>query len=210
MVDAPSSRARVAADVTLELDEGDDGGEDDISLFDASPSSPERDDCSLSETLEDWKAILLVAAASAAWGLTTVVARRTTSIPPLKMQALTSVVAAPALLAASFAFEGDVVARAMAATWMVWASVVWAALASTVGATALLFWLVQRREPGRVTPWFLLTPLVSCGIGIGLMGDTLTLQLVLGGGATLVGVALVALSERRAALRAATDRQIQT
>ena len=57
MVDAPSSRARVAADVTLELDEGDDGGEDDISLFDASPSSPERDDCSLSETLEDWKAI---------------------------------------------------------------------------------------------------------------------------------------------------------
>jgi O-acetylserine/cysteine efflux transporter len=61
-----------------------------------------------------------------------------------------------------------------------------------------------------VTPWFLLTPLVSCGIGIGLMGDTLTLQLVLGGGATLVGVALVALSERRAALRAAADRQIQT
>jgi len=57
MVDAPSSRARVAADDTLELDEGDDGGEDDISLFDASPSSPERDDCSLSETLEDWKAI---------------------------------------------------------------------------------------------------------------------------------------------------------
>ena len=57
MVDAPSSRARVAADDTLELDEGDDGGEDDISLFDASPSSPECDECSLSETLEDWKAI---------------------------------------------------------------------------------------------------------------------------------------------------------
>jgi hypothetical protein len=57
MVHAPSSRARVAADDTLEIDEGDDGGEDDISLFDASPSSPERDDCSLSETLEDWKAI---------------------------------------------------------------------------------------------------------------------------------------------------------
>ena len=31
-----------------------------------------------------------------------------------------------------------------------------------------------------------------------------------GGGATLVGVALVALSERRAAVRAAADRQIQT
>ena len=121
-----------------------------------------------------------------------------------------AVVAAPVLLAASFAFEGDVVAKAMSASWLVWTTIVWAGLASTVGATALLFWLVQRREPGRVTPWFLLTPLVSCGIGIGLMGDTLTLQLVLGGGATLVGVALVALSERRAAARAAADRQIQT
>lgn len=158
----------------------------------------------------DLPGIALGLVASCLWALGTVLVRRMPGVPPLKMQALTSVVAAPALLAASFAFEGDVVAKAMAATWMVWASVVWAALASTVGATALLFWLVQRREPGRVTPWFLLTPLVSCGIGIGLMGDTLTLQLVLGGGATLVGVALVALSERRAAVRADADRQIQT
>jgi len=56
-----------------------------------------------------------------------------------------------------------------------------------------------------VTPWFLLTPLVSCGIGIGLMGDQLTPQLMLGGAATLVGVALVALSERRAAAAASVS-----
>ena len=61
-----------------------------------------------------------------------------------------------------------------------------------------------------MTPWFLLTPLLSVGIGVGLMGDQITLQLVLGGGATLLGVALVALSERRAAVRAAADRQNQT
>jgi O-acetylserine/cysteine efflux transporter len=158
----------------------------------------------------DLPGIALGLIASALWALGTVLVRRMPGVPPLKMQALTSVVAAPVLLAASFAFEGDVVAKAMSASWLVWTTIVWAGLASTVGATALLFWLVQRREPGRVTPWFLLTPLVSCGIGIGLMGDTLTLQLVLGGGATLVGVALVALSERRAAVRAAADRQIQT
>jgi O-acetylserine/cysteine efflux transporter len=117
----------------------------------------------------DLPGIALGLVASCLWALGTVLVRRMPGVPPLKMQALTSVVAAPALLAASFAFEGDVVAKAMAANWMVWASVVWAALASTVGATALLFWLVQRREPGRVTPWFLLTPLVSCGIGIGLI-----------------------------------------
>ena len=90
------------------------------------------------------------------------------------------------------------------ATPFIWGLVVYAALASTVGATALLFWLVQRREAGRVTPWFLLTPLVSCTIGVAFMGDRVTPQLVGGGLATMVGVALVALSERRAAQQASS------
>ncbi len=146
--------------------------------------------------------------ASALWALGTVFVRRMPGVPPLKMQAMTSVVAAPILLGASFAFEGDVVGAMASASWLVWGTVLFAALASTVGATALLFWLVQRREAGRVTPWFLLTPLVSCGLGIGLMGDHMTLNLALGGGATLAGVALVALSERRAAAAAAARSRV--
>lgn len=142
--------------------------------------------------------------ASALWAVATVLMRKAPSIRPLKMQGLTSLAAAPVLLAASFAFEPRVVEKAVAATPFIWALVVFAAVASTVGATALLFWLVQRREAGRVTPWFLLTPLVSCTIGVGLMGDTVTPQLVGGGLATMVGVALVALSERRAAQQAAS------
>lgn len=153
----------------------------------------------------DLPGILIGVVASAMWALGTVLVRRSPAVTPLKMQALTSLVGAPVLLAASFTFESDVLGRAANAGVFIWSTVVFAALASTVGASALLFWLVQRREPGRVTPWFLLTPLVSCGLGIGLLGDQLTPQLVAGGGATLVGVALVALSERRAAAAAAAQ-----
>lgn len=142
--------------------------------------------------------------ASALWAVATVLMRKAPGMRPLKMQALTSLAAAPVLLAASFAFEPNVVEKATAATPFVWSLVVYAAVASTVGATALLFWLVQRREAGRVTPWFLLTPLVSCTIGVGFMGDTVTPQLIGGGLATMVGVALVALSERRAAQQASS------
>lgn len=147
----------------------------------------------------DLPGIVIGLIASALWALGTVLVRRMPGVPPLKMQAITSVVAAPVLLGASFVFEDNVVGAMVSASWLVWGTVLFAALASTVGATALLFWLVQRHEAGRVTPWFLLTPLVACSIGIGLMGDQMTLNLALGGGATLVGVALVALSERRAA-----------
>jgi O-acetylserine/cysteine efflux transporter len=145
----------------------------------------------------DLPAIVLIVLAGACWAVATVLVRKTPGIKPLKMQGMTALVAAPALLLMSLIFETDQVAKAQAAPLIAWGGVVFAALVSTVGASALLFWLVQRREPGRVTPYFLLTPLVSCSIGVAFLGDKLTPQLLIGGAATMVGVALVALTEKR-------------
>ncbi|PVM84155.1 EamA family transporter [Caulobacter radicis] len=145
----------------------------------------------------DLPAIALGVTAAAIWAVATVLVRKTPGVKPLKVQGLTAFVAAPILIAMSFAFEDDVVAKVSSAPPLAWACVVFAGVVSTIGASALLFWLVQRREPGRVTPYFLLTPLVSCTIGVLFMGDALSLQLVIGGGATMVGVALVALTEKK-------------
>ncbi len=146
--------------------------------------------------IEDWKAILVGIAAAAAWALTTVVARRTTSIPPLKMQGLLALVALPALGLASAAFEtGQMQAMREADLW-VWLCVIWAGLVSSVVATTLVFWLVQKREAGRVTPYLLATPVVSIVIGWAFMGDVLTPQILAGAALTMGGVALVALAER--------------
>ena len=90
------------------------------------------------------------------------------------------------------------------ATPLIWATILWAALISTVIATGLLFWLVQRREAGRVTPYLLSTPIVSIGIGVAFLGDVLTAQIVVGACATIGGVAVVALAER--GLRAGASR----
>ena len=62
--------------------------------------------------------------------------------------------------------------------------------------TGLAFWLVQRREAGRVTPYLLATPVVSMIVGWSVMGDVLTPQILTGAGLTLLGVAIVALAER--------------
>ncbi|MBU4434615.1 MAG: EamA family transporter [Alphaproteobacteria bacterium] len=145
----------------------------------------------------DLPALVLIVLACACWAMATVLVRMTPGIKPLKMQGLTAIVAAPTLIGLSFAFEPHVVQRVTTAPPLAWACVAFAGVVSTIGASALLFWLVQRREPGRVTPYFLLTPLVSCTIGIVFMGDRLTPQLIIGGAATMVGVALVALTEKR-------------
>ncbi|HWQ85653.1 DMT family transporter [Brevundimonas sp.] len=144
----------------------------------------------------DWKAILVVIAGGAAWAMTTVIARRTTSIPPLKMQGLLALVALPTLAFASAAFERGQWEAIRQADALIWACVVWAGLVSSVLATTLVFWLVQKREAGRVTPYLLATPAVSILIGWGFMGDVLTAQILTGAALTMGGVALVALAER--------------
>lgn len=146
--------------------------------------------------IADWKAILVGAAASASWAMTTVIARRTTSVPPLKMQGLLALVALPGLGIGSLVTETGQWQALGEATPMVWAALIWAGAASSVVATSLVFWLVQRREAGRVTPYFLATPIVSILIGWGLMGDVLTPQILAGSAITMLGVGVVALAER--------------
>ncbi|MBW8304224.1 MAG: DMT family transporter [Brevundimonas sp.] len=146
--------------------------------------------------IADWKAILVGVAGSAAWAITTVIARRTTSIPPLKMQGLLALTALPSLGLASAVFEQGQVEALRAATPLVWVCVVWAGLVSSVLATTLVFWLVQKREAGRVTPYLLTTPVVSILIGWLWMGDVLTPQILAGAALSIAGVALVALAER--------------
>ena len=146
--------------------------------------------------IADWKGILVGIAAAGAWAMTTVIARRTTSIPPLKMQGLLALVALPTLAFASAVFEHDQMQAIQRADGWVWASVFWAGLVSSVVATTLVFWLVQKREAGRVTPYLLATPVVSILIGWGFMGDVLTPQILAGAALTMGGVAVVALAER--------------
>lgn len=155
-------------------------------------------------TLKEWPAIVTGVLASACWAVVTVVARRTTSIPPLKMQGLLALFTLPVLAIGSFATETGQIPGLMQATPLVWACLIWAGLMSSVVATTLLFWLVQRREAGRVTPYLLATPVVSILIGWGLMDDVLTAQILTGAAMTMSGVVVVALAER--GLRAGAAR----
>ena len=113
-----------------------------------------------------------------------------------EVQGLLALGAFPVMAFGSAVFEHGQWEAVKSATPMVWASLLWAGVVSSVLATTLLFWLVQRREAGRVTPYLLVTPVVSMLIGWGFMGDVLTPQILTGAALTLLGVAVVAVAER--------------
>ncbi len=146
--------------------------------------------------LRDWIPILIGLVAGLAWAGCTVLARRTRGVSPFTMQGLLATGTAPVMAVGSLIFERGQIEAIRSADGLVWAAVVWAGLVSSIVATGLLFWLVQKREAGRVTPYLLATPLVSCLIGVSFLGDFLTPQIIIGGLIAMAGVALVALAER--------------
>lgn len=145
----------------------------------------------------DVAAVLVGLVASVFWSLGTVLVRRMQPTPALKVQGCCSLVAAPVLLAGAFATEPHLLQQASHASVLVWASLVYAGAVSSVMATVALFWLVQRREASRFAPYLLSTPLVSSALGVAIFGDVITPRLLVGAAATMGGVAVVALAERR-------------
>jgi O-acetylserine/cysteine efflux transporter len=145
----------------------------------------------------DMVAVAVGGLASVFWALGTVLVRRLQGVRALKVQACVSLVTAPTLLIAAFATEPGLGGQVRAASWQVWASILFAGVISSVIATVALFWLAQRRAAGRFTPYLLATPLVTALVGVTLLGDVLTPHLVLGALVTLGGVAVVAVAERR-------------
>jgi O-acetylserine/cysteine efflux transporter len=147
----------------------------------------------------DVVAVLVGLVASVFWALGTVLVRRLPPVRALKVQGCAALAAAPTLLILAFATDPDTLAKARAASAMVWLSVLYAGLVSSVGATVALFWLLQRREASRFTPYLLTTPLVTALFGVTLFKDAVTPRLIIGAAATMAGVAVVALAERRRA-----------
>jgi O-acetylserine/cysteine efflux transporter len=118
-------------------------------------------------------------------------------LDPWATQAWIALAAAPTLSRGSLAFERGHAEAAQAAHWSVGLFIAFGALVSSIVANAFMFKLLQKYEVSRTTPFLLLTPVISFALAVVILHDRITLQILIGAAATLAGVALVALAERR-------------
>lgn len=137
-------------------------------------------------------ALGLVLLGGLAMAFGTILMKRLSGVKPLELQAWIGLVGAPCLLALSFVFEEGQLDASAAATPLVWVAVVFSALGASVVAHGGLYWLIQRYEVSLISPLMLLSTLFSVLFGVWLMGDVLTPAILLGGAATLAGVAVIA------------------
>jgi O-acetylserine/cysteine efflux transporter len=135
--------------------------------------------------------LAFVLAGALAFAIGTIMIRRAGQINVFSMNAWIAVVAAPGLFILSAQFESGHVEALQAAGWLPWAAVAFSAIGASVVGHSGAYFLWQRYPINLVSTLLLLTPIFGVIFGVIFWGDQLTWRLVVGGLATLAGVAII-------------------
>lgn len=137
-----------------------------------------------------WLGDALGIAAGALWGLTTLVLRggRLANALPEKALLYQLGVSAVALAVASAAAGEPLPQQVSAAAWL---ALAFQTVVVTFASYLVWFWLIRHYPATRVAAFTLLTPLFGLLAGVALLGEPLTLRLLLATVAVSCGIALV-------------------
>jgi O-acetylserine/cysteine efflux transporter len=109
-----------------------------------------------------------------------------------------ALIAAGPILLASWLLEGGQQGAMASADWLAWTVIFYQAVVATIMAYGIWYWMLGRFPVNQVVPFSLLVPVFGVLSGVVLLGDRLTLQMVIGSITTMTGIAIVALAPLRA------------
>ena len=147
--------------------------------------------------IDERLAVFLTFAASACWAVSTLLLKRLSGISVLTIYAWQAVVSIPLLLLGSVWLEPGGLAGLGSVPLGIFGWVVYSSLAASLVGHAGLAWLVQRFPVTQITPFTLATPVLSVVVVTLWYGTPVTPMMWLGGGMTMVGVAIITLRSAR-------------
>lgn len=144
-----------------------------------------------------WGALVMIAGAAFAWAAANILIKRLGPINGFVLNAWVVLFALPVHGAASLILETNHLDRIAAAGWQGWGGIAFQALASTIVAYGLWYWLLGRHPVSRLVPPGLLIPGLAVAIAVPVLGEPVTWAVVVGGGLTVLGVGMVELARGR-------------
>ncbi len=148
--------------------------------------------------LEHLDSLVLVLIAAFAFAIGTILIRRAGQMNVFSMNAWIAVVAAPGLFILSANFEKGQMEALQSDAWLPWAAVAFSAIGATVIGHSGAYYLWQRYPVNLVSTILLLSPVFGVVFGVMFWGDQLTWKLIVGGLATLLGVAVITIRTKPA------------
>ncbi|WP_425104333.1 DMT family transporter [Ancylobacter sp.] len=145
----------------------------------------------LGPTLPPPLALFLLVVSATGWAVTNLIIKQLKDIKPMTIMGWSSLFAIPQILLMSWFFEGDRWGMVASAGWHGWFCVAYSAIASSILAYGIWYWLLQRHSINAVVPYSMLNPLLTVAFGILLIGDDPSPLKVIGGLVMVAGVALI-------------------
>ncbi|WP_235042477.1 DMT family transporter [Vreelandella profundi] len=140
--------------------------------------------------------ILLLSALG--WAVSQLLIKRGPPIAPLALAGWVALFAVPQVALGSWLFESGQWQAVKQASWVGWGAIIYTAVMSSIVAYGIWYALLRRHPINRVIPMTLLTPVFAVGLGALLMGDSLGMHKLIGGGLVVSGIALIVIKFRRA------------
>jgi O-acetylserine/cysteine efflux transporter len=137
--------------------------------------------------------LLLVALATFMSSLGAVMTKQIEGLRPLTFQAWVGLSSLFPLAALSAWLEPGQVELALAAGWPFVAALLFSALIVSLGAHTSYVMLLQKYEANLIAALTLMTPLMTIGLGVALLGDPFGPRMALGAAVAMIGVLIVAL-----------------
>jgi O-acetylserine/cysteine efflux transporter len=141
--------------------------------------------------------LIFVIASAFVGAVGTIIMKRIDPMPALNLQAWVGVLSVLPLFALSaFTEHNQIKAFVDGGVW-IWIALVFSVVGVSVFGHSAYYQLLKRYEVTLLAPLTLLTPVVAVAIGIMIMREPISHNLLVGGGLTLAGVFLVAMRENK-------------
>jgi len=135
--------------------------------------------------------LVMVIVAACIWSVANVQIKMMGDVNGMMLNAWVGVFAAPQLALASLVLEDGQWAALAAADWRAILAVLYQAVVVVIIGYGGWFWLLRRYAVNQVMPFTLLVPGFGVLSGVLVLGETMTLPLIVGGLLTVIGVGVI-------------------
>ena len=138
-----------------------------------------------------WTSVTMVAGGAFAWAIGQIMVRKLKSIDGLTVTAWVAVFATPQLFMMSLLFENGQWQAIQSADATVWSAILYMGLVMTALGYGIWYSLIRKHPVSLIAPFLLSLPVFSILGSVIFLGETLTVQIVLGGIIVIGGVASI-------------------
>jgi O-acetylserine/cysteine efflux transporter len=149
---------------------------------------------------DPWPALMILAAAFA-WAVANLQFKQIGAIDGFALSGWMALFAAPQLFCISLLIERHQFFAVTHAGWRGWGGIVFGAVAVTILSYGMWYPLMRKYPVNQVMPFTLLVPALAVGASYLILGELLDWQALVGGLATLAGVAVIVLRRAPAPVR---------